>query len=635
MTLIHIAAKNVKQNRQRYVAYIASMAFTIMVYFMYMSLVNHPQLTTNFRGASGVKIALNGSAIVIAAFTFIFLAFSSSAFLRGRKKEFGLLTLLGMPKRKISALIIWENIFVGIMALGFGLSLGIIFQKLFFMAISAILRLPNPLGFSLAKNTVINTISIFGALFMAVAIFSLREVLKASVADLIKAGKKPKAAPTFSKFKAFLGLFLIVLGYTLASLPLPQIIPLLVIPVIAITCIGTYLAMREASVAILSLLRKNKSVFYKSGPFLNISQLSYKMKDNYRTMSAVAILIAVILSALGSVYTIYAISEQMTLESSPNNYELAGTIDLASYAKQMEAIFQAEDVDVIKSEIIGLNGRLALEQRKVVVFPYSCYQESLPKLKKSELKDNEVIITGDYNFFSMDQAQREEDTLVVNEVNYPIQIVASYSNSLINWGNFGYLQVVVSDELYNALANNVKEKIHYIFWQAEKWKSIQAIKAARRIKNEVKLPQVVKREATKVSINTSPDGYESTRVTFGVAIFIGFFVSLVFFAACCSLLYFRLFTDLDEDRKYYQRLKELGLSTKEMKGITFKQILVIFLIPYGLGLLHTTFALYALGTIVGRTVLQHGIVIALLYLVLYMLYFFTTFSVYWKSLNRA
>src|SRR5690606_40899246 len=59
----------------------------------------------------------------------------------------------------------------------------------------------------------------------------------------------------------------------------------------------------------------------------------------------------------------------------------------------------------------------------------------------------------------------------------------------------------------------------------------------------------------------------SSIAQFGLALFIGLFISLVFFAATCSLLYFRLFTEIDEDRLYYTRLRQLGLTPGELQRL--------------------------------------------------------------------
>ena len=64
-------------------------------------------------------------------------------------------------------------------------------------------------------------------------------------------------------------------------------------------------------------------------------------------------------------------------------------------------------------------------------------------------------------------------------------------------------------------------------------------------------------------MTTALEPYQRTVGSLGLVLFIGVFVSLVFFAASGSLLYFLLFTEIEEDRKYFRRLQQLGTSAGE------------------------------------------------------------------------
>ena len=637
----------------RYIVYIASMSFTVMIFYLYISLMTHPKLSTSFIGADKVKIAMKAAAIVIAVFTFIFLLFSATAFLRSRKKEFGLLSLLGISNRQLSTIVIWENIIIGAMALGIGISFGILFQKLFLMAVSALIHLPDPLGFYLSTKIILTTIFTFGTLFLIVAIFSLKEVLKTSVVDLIKASKKPKKLPRYSKTVAALGVLLILTGYALAFYAKADIIPLLVLPVIAITCLGTYLAMKEATMAILALLRKNRRYFFRTDHFLNVSHLSFKMKDNYRTMSSVAILVAVILTALGTIFTVYSVLEEEVSSNYPNHYELAGDrnyFDVPS--KELERIFYEEDIKVQRIDITGIMTTIDISvlfksyntdrRFQVIILPYSYYENQ--KGQKRILNDDEALILNYYYYSPEREEKISTDTLIIGEQGFYFNKIYTEENTLVNQGHYRVPQLIVTDTVYKKMQALALETVSFRLYNSKQWKTKRAAIAARRIKKEVALPGLTKQEPYKLVLTTSPDLYEESQVDLGLALFVGFLVTLVFFAACCSLLYFRLFTEIDEDRKNYQRLRELGLSSKEMQKITLKQILIIFMLPYLLAIGHSFFALSALSTIAEYTVLKttaktvvlsHGILITLLYLLLYTLYFFTAFSVYWKSLSKA
>lgn len=652
MNINSLAYKRIRNNLNHYVHYLGSMVFTVMVFFLYLTLVDHPQLATDFQMASKVKVAINASAIIITLFTFVFLLFASAAFLRSRQKEFGILSLLGMSKRQLAKLVIAESVIVGILALSIGIGLGILLQKLFLMTVSAILKLDNQLGFYLSLQTIYTTIYIFGTLFWVVAILSLREVVLTSVADLLKAGKKPKGLLRYSRFKAFFGVFLIVSGYLLALLPYPNLIPLLVLPVVVITCLGTFLFLKETSLAILTTLRKKTFYFSKVDHFLNISQLSYKMKDNYRTMSSVAILVAVILTALSTIYTVYQVIEKRVLDGYPHHFELSGKnpyLTIPSF--WLETILADEGIEATKTEITGLITDIDtkvifkganIDRTRVVVLPYSYYQ--MTKDRHYELKDNEALLLNYYYYNKPDLkgASYTSDTIIIGEQEFFLgKIFKEDGETLLNKSPNIYPQLFVNDKLFREMRTIAKETCTYIFWQTEKWKTPLAANAARKI--VAKLDSLASKYARSIIITTSPEKYEESRITSGLGLFIGFFVTLIFFAACCSLLYFRLFMDLDEDRKYYKRLIELGVPPRQMYISIMKQVLVIFMVPYLLAISHSFFALGALSTLAAEQalrsrargiVLSQGLVIAVLYFLLYSLYFFGAFNVYWRKLNK-
>ena len=137
----------------------------------------------------------------------------------------------------------------------------------------------------------------------------------------------------------------------------------------------------------------------------------------------------------------------------------------------------------------------------------------------------------------------------------------------------------------------------------------------------------------KKLISTTMRQYQTQVTQMGLVVFIGVFVSLVFVAACFSLLYSRLFTDIEEDRRYASRLQQVGVTRRELRGQALSQMAVIFFLPFVVGLVHSTVAMYALGTLTRRTVLHYGWAAALLFLFLFGAFFSGTGQLYWRSLQ--
>lgn len=70
-----------------------------------------------------------------------------------------------------------------------------------------------------------------------------------------------------------------------------------------------------------------------------------------------------------------------------------------------------------------------------------------------------------------------------------------------------------------------------------------------------------------------------------------------------------------------------------LRRVSRRQLLTVFFVPFGIGLVHFTFAMRALGTVTSQNVLQYGWLVAVGYLVIYGLYFFAIQGFYWRSLR--
>src|SRR5690606_36636545 len=94
------------------------------------------------------------------------------------------------------------------------------------------------------------------------------------------------------------------------------------------------------------------------------------------------------------------------------------------------------------------------------------------------------------------------------------------------------------------------------------------------------------------------------------------FASLVFFAACCSLIYFSLSAEIEDDRRYYRRLSDLGVGRDLLRQVNRRQLVTLFFVPFLIGSVHFTFAMRALSITVGYSVIHYGWLMALGYPVL-------------------
>ena len=97
----------------------------------------HVQPSTNsvlnkMRGGATMGIVLMFGTVVVGIFAVLFLFYTNSFLVKRREKEFGLYYILGMEKRHISRVMLWETLYTAMISLLLGIACGILFSKLVF-----------------------------------------------------------------------------------------------------------------------------------------------------------------------------------------------------------------------------------------------------------------------------------------------------------------------------------------------------------------------------------------------------------------------------------------------------------------------------------------------------------------------
>ena len=276
MGISDLAVSNVKGNLYRYLMYYLSNSFAVTVFFIFSNFIFHPSMSIKNIGGHpvaqmGVVNSLIASQIIIVIFSILFVGYSTSIFLKSRGKEFGLLSLYGMTRGQIRKYVFIENTILSVLSIVTGIMSGVIFSKLFFMAMEVFLELSLPLNISVKALGL--TILIFFILFEVISVLMLFQIRNKEIVQQLKANKIPKTIPKFSKIKAGLGLVLLIIGYGIAWFVPGGLVPLAMIPVILIVIAGTYFLFTQLSIAIADWILKNERALYKKTNMVAYSQI--------------------------------------------------------------------------------------------------------------------------------------------------------------------------------------------------------------------------------------------------------------------------------------------------------------------------------------------------------------------------
>jgi len=136
-----------------------------------------------------------------------------------------------------------------------------------------------------------------------------------------------------------------------------------------------------------------------------------------------------------------------------------------------------------------------------------------------------------------------------------------------------------------------------------------------------------------VQLDNIKTQYEDAQGVISLTMFIGLFISLLFFIASGSMIYFKLFTELQEDQAQYKALTRIGMTQAELRKIVFMQVGILFFAPCLVGIIHALVALKALNNLLMVSNWIYSFVIIGIYMAMQTIYFLVASNSYMKSIN--
>lgn len=623
MKFYDIAYKNIKGNMYRYIMYYLSNVFSVMLFFTFANFIFHPAVISLKAAGSMMLYSISRGLVaceyVIIVFSFFFVNYSNSTFIKSRGKEFGLLSMFGMTKGQIRKFVAYENVIVSSISIVSGIALGGLFSKLFFMAVEAVIDNGSVIPFIIAPKAVLITGVSYFVLFQAISLLSLRKINSKTIITQLKSARAPKPIPKFSKPLAILGVVMILAGYALAWISNVTIV-ITMFPVLGLTVTGTYFLFTQFSVAAMRKLQQNKNIFYKKTNMIAISQVIYKLKDNARVLFLISILGAVTLTAAGTLFALFNTSQKQILEMVPQHVSI-----IERGMNSHNVISRDKLMDILNKHSVKINAdytmklvygtwKLADKDQggKMLAMSASDYniRAKALNMKTLSLKGNDIAVIKLWRWL-------KDPRLISCNINGEIEnsrIKDSFYGRPISTSVYDYVAVFSDDEFQSIVKATPPDELRvYYGYDIDGWKN--ANNAIEEIRSNIP-------EDYENSIYEGITSYASMMKTQAMVTLIGMFVALLFLIATGSIIYFKLFTEMQRDREEFISLMKMGLSKSEMRKIINSQMFVIFFLPFAVAASHSSFALKTLSDILKSNLISEGLTVIFAYLIFQTLYFF-------------
>lgn len=121
----------------------------------------------------------------------------------------------------------------------------------------------------------------------------------------------------------------------------------------------------------------------------------------------------------------------------------------------------------------------------------------------------------------------------------------------------------------------------------------------------------------------------------GAILFVGLFIGAVFFVAAGSFLYFRLYTDLEEDKRKFIAITKLGLTEKELSKVITAQLILLFFAPIMVAVIHGAVALTSLQRLFHYDLVKESALVLGSFFAVQVVYFILIRSRYVKHIKSA
>ena len=660
-----LAFSNLKQNRKLYYPFALAVILTTMILYSFIALSSTPHLEDSY-GGGAARTVLGFGSFVVQLVVIILVAYANGYVMKNRSKELGLYSVLGMEKKHLLIMTLWELLFFYVLTVGVGLGLGLLFDRLIFALLLKCMGLPVVIQSTFQLGAVIDTLLGLALAFALILLLNSFRLLRYSSLHLMQQKKAGEKKGRFLLVQTLLGLGLLGIAFYIAltvERPVAAVQGFFIAVILVI--LATYLLFNAGSITFLRFLKGRKSYYYKPENFISVSNLIARMRKNAAGLATISILSTMVLVTLtgslnifigGQNYldTVYPSDYMISVGHMPSDAETEPVIkDVQAQIKKTADATNLSDYQVAQTTYWSAEIR-KIDGRSLEVYEQS-YQET-----DQELKSEGTVYFFDqatYEQLTGQKVELGENEILAYGYQYPGRLDAQLD---INGKTFTIKQKLDSNFIQGKIPQNALFQHQMGLYLVLPDLNQLGLKVDKNLEFSINAKNKDNKDftggVTKELYSTDKmsqygatyfGGYErysiekEWRETAGTLLFIGIFLSVIFLLATVLVIYYKQISEGHEDRDNFVILQQVGLDQKQTGTTIRKQILTVFFLPLFFSFLYLGVAYKMIAKIVailGATnaglVLQTTLSICAVFFISYVLVFLLTSRSYRKIVVR-
>lgn len=552
--------KNLQYNLNKYISYIFVNIFVVSVLFMYSTLLFNDALHSQM----GMELATNlitYAAYATVIFSIIFVTYTGIYFVKSRGKEFGIYLTLGMTSKDLIKITVFENLIILFISTFLGILTGFLFSKTFYLILGKVLRLSQDIYY-VDFMTIFLSIGIFSLIFIFNMFFTGRFIKNLSIIEITKAS----SLKGISKSRPVVGLISSILVVTTITLIISykkssgliydfsflKTIQDVLIPFAIVTIlVSIYFSIAFLIDGIIGLISKFPNLYNKN--LLILSNLKHKFYSYKVSLYVVALLIGLSVYFMG-----FGLSTYIFLDENINNY-----IPYDFMIENPGAEINLSELD----QITTLNNGMLSDFSQ---FKYKQDKNNVASIVPSN-KTHYIVTLENLLELGYTESELYDISYITNEEYLSVNPNFIYIPFINSYGDIdftGAIAEIVTSDIYQNIDS--KEISSYLF-------NINTSNT-EEIKNYIN-----EEYPNNTLIVNKSEKFEGAFRTAGLVFFSVLFLSILFIIASSVVLYYKIISDIEEEKAQLKLFSKIGLTKSECRSYLNKHLGVIFFTPLIIG----------------------------------------------------
>lgn len=635
MMLFKLSLKNIKKSMKDYAICFFTLILGVAIFYVFNSIGSQTAMMTVSKSTSEIlelmTPILSGVSVFVSFILAFLIIYASRFLMKRRKKEFGVYMTLGMSKRKISLILFFETLFIGIISLTVGLLAGTVLSQFMSVVVADMFEADmTKFKFVFSESACIKTLIYFGIMYLVVMIFNTFNISKCKLIDLIYGNRKLEAVKLKNPWLCII-IFMVsacALGYSYYAVTegINEVLSTnkRMLGIIAIGSISTFFIFWSLSGLILKIVKSNKKFYYKGLNSFTVRQISSKINTTVFSMTVICLMLFITICVLSSALSMKNSLNRSFESYAPRDVELSKRCDVDEELKDYG--YTDEQIEGSKMSIKEILDKLDFDYQKYFknIEEYAIYTNNEVNLKSvlGDYYENasskfssliydykvELMKLSDYNKL-VKSLNLEKISLDDNQYAY----IANYEMS-VNLENDALKtnpKIVIDgkeylprydkcvDGFYEMAGNKINDGFIVLpdsaFVNSKKtFEFLVADYNGETDKIEEMVNDLINRDYyknTNLTINTKADIRDSSVGLGAIVTFIGLYLGIIFLISCAAILALKELSESSDNFIRFEMLRKIGVDEKDLNKALFRQIEIFFVFPLLIAIIHSIFGI--------------------------------------------